>query len=47
MKEYEISKENRFNGRKKEVFDIFEKLHLANQHKMKPIPVCTIPQELK
>ena len=47
MKEYKNSKENRFNGREKEVFDIFKKLHLANQHKMTPIPVCTIPQELK
>ena len=47
MKEYKNSKENRFNGREKEVFDIFKKLHLANQHKMKPIPVCTIPQEFK
>ena len=47
MKEYKNSKENRFIGRDKEVFDIFTKLHLANQHKMKPIPVCMIPQELK
>jgi len=47
MKEYENSKENLFNGREKEVFEIFKKLHLENQHKMKPIPVCTIPKELK
>ena len=47
MEEYDNSKENRFVGRDKEVFDIFKKLHLANQHKMKPIPVCIIPKELK
>ena len=47
MKEYDNSKENRFIGRDKEVFNIFTKLHLSNQHKMKPIPVCVIPKELK
>ena len=47
MQEYDNSKENRFIGRDKEVFDIFTKLHLSNQHKMKPIPVCIIPKELK
>ena len=47
MKEYDNSKENRFIGRDKEVFDIFTKLHLSNMHKMKPIPVCVIPKELK
>ena len=47
MKEYNNSKENRFIGRDKQVFDIFTKLHLSNQHKMKPIPVCIIPKELK
>lgn len=35
------------NGRKAEVFQIYTKLHLANQHKMNPIPVCEIPDELK
>ena len=47
MKEYENSKENRFIGRDKEVFEKFTKLHLSNQHKMKPIPICLIPKELK
>ena len=47
MEEYDNSKENRFIGREKEVFEIFTKLHLSNQHKMKPIPVCVIPKELK
>ena len=47
MKEYDTSKENKFIGRDKEVFEIFTKLHHSNQHKMKPIPVCLIPKELK
>ena len=34
MEEYDNSKENRFVGRDQEVFDIFTKLHLSNQHKM-------------
>jgi len=32
-----------FSGREKEVMEIYSKLHRANQHKMKPIPVCEIP----
>jgi len=47
MNAYENSNENRFSGREKEVFEIFTKLHLSNQHKMKAIPVCMIPQKLK
>lgn len=47
MNRYTISTENTYEGREKEVFAIFKKLHLANQHKMKAIPVCIIPQNLK
>lgn len=36
-----------FSGREKEVFEIYKRLNLANQHKMKPIPVCEIPEDLK
>ncbi|WP_299535265.1 NAD(+) synthase [Ulvibacterium sp.] len=36
-----------FSGREKEVFTIFKRLNSANQHKMKPIPVCEIPEMLK
>lgn len=36
-----------FEGRQKEVFAIFTRLNTMNQHKMKPIPVCIIPKELK
>lgn len=38
---------NDFSGREKEVFSLFLKLNNANQHKMRPIPVCEIPQLLK
>lgn len=31
-----------FSGREKLVFDIYTKLNKNNQHKMNPIPVCTI-----
>ncbi|WP_347374175.1 NAD(+) synthase [Aequorivita sp. Q41] len=39
-------KSDDFLGRKKTVFDIYNKLNKANQHKMKPIPVCEIPKNL-
>ncbi|MBZ9629312.1 NAD(+) synthase [Salegentibacter sp. LM13S] len=36
-----------FEGRKQEVFKIYKSRHRANAHKMKPIPVCEIPVNLK
>lgn len=36
-----------FSGRNKQVFTIFKKLNIANQHKMVPIPICEIPEALK
>ena len=36
-----------FEGREKEVFDIYSRLNTQNQHKMHAIPVCEIPSELK
>ena len=36
-----------FSDRQKEVLSIFIKLNKANQHKMLPIPVCKIPENLK
>lgn len=33
--------------REKEVWRIYQKFHVANKHKMEPIPVCLIPTELK
>ncbi|HET8839050.1 MAG TPA: NAD(+) synthase, partial [Flavobacteriaceae bacterium] len=39
--------ENDFSGRELLVFQIYKRRHQANLHKMQPIPVCEIPQELK
>ncbi|MDR5591804.1 NAD(+) synthase [Christiangramia sp. SM2212] len=36
-----------FDGRQKEVFEIYSRLNNANRHKMIPIPVCDIPVHLK
>ena len=36
-----------FKGRKREIIEIYTKLHNANKHKMIPIPVCKIPKALK
>ena len=36
-----------FSDRKKEVFLIYKKFNMANKHKMLPIPVCEIPNNLK
>jgi len=48
MKMHEQKKTtNDFNGRKKVVYDIYNNLNKANQHKMKPIPVCKIPHNFK
>jgi len=48
MQQVELNKKNTdFSGRKKEVFEIYERLHQINQHKMIPIPVCDIPKEIK
>jgi NAD+ synthase len=38
---------NQLTGREKEVVEIYSSFHRVNLHKMKPIPVCTIPDELK
>jgi len=36
-----------FSGKEKNIFDIYKRLNTINQHKMKEIPVCLIPKELK
>jgi NAD+ synthase len=36
-----------FKGRQLAVFEILTRLNKANQHKMKPIPICVIPENLK
>ncbi|HKL35245.1 MAG TPA: NAD(+) synthase [Salegentibacter sp.] len=48
MKEAENGKSAEdFEGRKRDVFKIYESRHRANLHKMNPIPVCAIPVNLK
>ena len=48
MAEYEKGKASEdFNGREKEVFNIYKRLNTINQHKMNPIPVCIIPEIYK
>lgn len=36
-----------FTGRQKEVYEIYTRLNRANRHKMEPIPVCEIPENLR
>jgi NAD+ synthase len=40
-------KESDFEGRQHSVYKIYTRLNRANQHKMTPIPVCTIPESMK
>ena len=35
------------NVREQEVLEIYNNMHVANLHKMNPIPVCKIPVDLK
>lgn len=35
------------SDRQKEVLKIYDSFHLANKHKMVPIPICEIPEEFK
>lgn len=36
-----------FKGREKEVFDIYMRFNTSNKHKMIPIPICKIPNDLR
>ena len=36
-----------FKGREKEVFDIYMRFNTSNKHKMIPIPICEIPNDLR
>jgi len=40
-------KNQKINSRQKEVLEIFTRFNKMNAHKMKPIPVCIIPEKLK
>ncbi|WP_416189008.1 NAD(+) synthase [Neisseria sp. CCUG17229] len=46
MSVYDTHQPEDFNGREREVLEIYTRLHKAMQHKIKPIPVCNIPPEL-
>jgi NAD+ synthase len=48
MAQYETGKSaTEFSGREKTVFETYQRLNKANQHKMNPIPVCLVPDALK
>ncbi|WP_293870770.1 NAD(+) synthase [Flavobacterium sp.] len=48
MREVEKNKTaDNFIGREKKVFEIYINLNTINQHKMKPVPVCIIPEYYK
>lgn len=36
-----------FSGREQVVFDIYTRLNNANQHKMQPIPICLVSDDVK
>jgi NAD+ synthase len=36
-----------FRGREQHVFEIFKRYNINNKHKMIPIPICEIPENLK
>ncbi len=40
-------KSQKLSSRQKQVLEIFKRFNKMNQHKMKPIPVCVIPEKLK
>ncbi|MCA6067521.1 NAD(+) synthase [Chryseobacterium sp. RG1] len=45
QKEYGSKTAEDYEGRDKEVFLIFDRMHKAAKHKMVPIPICDIPEE--
>lgn len=48
MRQYESGVDStELVGREAEVYGIFRRRHLANRHKVEPIPLCLIPSELK
>ena len=40
-------KVQKLTARQKQVLKIYNRFHKMNEHKMKPIPVCVIPEKLK
>ncbi|WOC53032.1 NAD(+) synthetase [Bergeyella porcorum] len=47
QKEWGSKTEADYEGRDLEVYKIFARMNKAAQHKINPIPVCTIPEEYK
>lgn len=47
IKEKNKNRKVRITKRQREVLEIFQRFHKMNKHKMKPIPVCKIPEKLK
>lgn len=45
QKEWGTKTEKDYQGRDFEVYQIFKRMNTAAQHKINPIPVCTIPEE--
>ncbi|RNA61798.1 NAD(+) synthase [Chryseobacterium nematophagum] len=45
QKDYDTKTAEDYEGRDKEVFMIFDRMHKAAKHKMTPIPICDIPEE--
>lgn len=46
MSVHDNHKAEDFEGRQKEVFQIYDRMHKATLHKINPIPVCEIPEDL-
>jgi len=44
---YKNNKQDKLNKREETVLDIYKNLNKINQHKMLPIPVCIIPENLR
>lgn len=47
LQKEEGKKPEDFEARNRQVFEVYERLNSANQHKMLPIPVCDIPIHLR
>ncbi|PIE51004.1 MAG: NAD(+) synthase [Flavobacteriales bacterium] len=47
QKEYGTKTIDDYEGRDREVFQIFDRMNKAAQHKMNPIPVCEIPNDFR
>lgn len=47
MKQHETNENPTMNERQKRVMEIYLQRHRANQHKLREIPRCRIPKELK